>query len=623
MIKKLLRKLILFTIEFIEKIEYQKIDLNQDDISKKILNSLDCNFDVFTDTGWEPAIKIHLTQPYYKWKVKTEFGKQIECADNHIIFDKNMNEIFVKDLKVGDLIQTKDGLEKIISLKFSKSKISMFDLTVNSKNHRYYTNDILSHNTICSGIFIAWYLCFHTDRNILVLANKMDTTKEIIDKIKIIYQNLPFFLKPGIIENAKTQLKFDNGVRLFSQATTKTAAIGFAIHLLYADEFAHIHSNYIESFWRSTYPTLSSSNISRVIITSTPNGLNKFHQIYQSAIEGTNEFKHQRVDWWQVPGRDEEWKRKEIANLGSEELFNQEYGNQFLASSRMLLNSNILLYLKRTCKKYKWKEVFDFDDFEGAYDELKWHPEFDPNTIDKKNDRFVVSIDLGDGVGSDYTIANIFKIETQSRAMIKKIATINDESSFFRLRQVGLWRSNTHSVDDFAYILETLIFSVLNADIVRVVLEINFKGDVLIKKMERNREYYPEIFMHTQHAAGHTYLKPGIKIKADNKEMYARELKNLIKIKRLIPTEMKTFEELGAFGLNSKGRYEAQSGHDDLPMSLINLVPYFDNDVFYEFVSDIFDNQPELVKKLIADKIDGLPDENDTIENIKWLREYM
>ena len=478
--------------------------------------------------------------------------------------------------------------------------------------------------TICSAIFITWYLCFHFDRNIIVLANKMATTTEIIDKIMHVYKNLPYFLKPGVINAAKTSLAFDNGVRLFSQATTKTAAIGYTIHLLYADEFAHVQSNFVEPFWRSVYPTLSSSNISRAIVTSTPNGMsNKFYEIYHNALEGKNEFAPMRVDWWQVPGRDEKWKQREIGNLGSEELFNQEYGNQFLASSRMLLNSQILLYLKRIAKKYVWKEVNDFDDFDGSYDDLKWEPKFDPNSINKKTDRFVFSIDMADGVGNDYTICNIFKIEPQSTSMIRKTSVISDESSFFRLKQVGMWRSNVHSVDDFCYILENLLYNVFSSDCVRVVLEINFKGNVVIEKMSKHRDYYPEIFMHTLHAAGNNFLKAGVKIRSDNKEMFSRELKNLIKNKRIVVNEIKTFEELSAFGLNKSGKYEAQTGHDDCAMSLVNLVAFFDNGAFYEFVEEMFDKQPTLVKNIIQGKINDLPDEGEVKDNLAWLKEFM
>jgi hypothetical protein len=136
----------------------------------------------------------------------------------------------------------------------------------------------------------------------MVMANKGATMVEIIDKIKEVYKHLPFFLKPGIYVNNQTTMRFDNGCRLFGQATTKTAAIGFAIHLLFCDEFAHIPASYIEPFYRSVYPTLSSSKISRFIITSTPNGMNKFYDIYTSALipkgePGSSDFKALRTDY--------------------------------------------------------------------------------------------------------------------------------------------------------------------------------------------------------------------------------------------------------------------------------------------------------------------------------------
>ncbi len=171
-----------------------------------------------------------------------------------------------------------------------------------------------SGKTITTGIFISWYLCFNFDRNVLIIANKLDTTVEIIDKIKTILENLPFFLKPGVLVNNQKNMKFDNGCRLLGQATTKSAAIGFTLHLVYMDEMAHVHPNFLDPFYRSVYPTIASSKISKMIITSTPNGMNKFYEIYHGAISGTNEFKALRVDWFDVPGRDEEWKeRKEGA----------------------------------------------------------------------------------------------------------------------------------------------------------------------------------------------------------------------------------------------------------------------------------------------------------------------
>jgi len=453
--------------------------------------------------------------------------------------------------------------------------------------------------TVTSSIFIAWYLCFHYERNVMVVANKLATTNEIIDKIKIILKNLPFFMKPGTISGGVTGMKFDNGNRLFSQATTKTAAIGFTIHLLFADEFAHIHSNFLLPFYRSIYPTLSSSQISRIIICSTPNGMNLFYEIYQAAIECKNAYNAIRVDWWQVPGRDDEWKRQEIANLGSEELFNQEYGNQFLASSRLLLSSKMLEFLKRTSQKYVMKEMEDFLDYPELGESIKWHPNYDPNRREAKDERIVFAVDIGDGVGRDYSVINIFRLESKSPAMVRKTKDWSDETAFFRLKQIGLFRSNVLSVEEMSKALEILVFNIYHCENCKIVMEINFKGNLVFERMSRNADFYPEIFLYTKHSINNDNLKLGVKIQKDNKESYSRELRNLIDNRRVVINESTTFLELSSFGINSQGRYEAQLGNDDTAMSCVNLVTYFESTDFYEMVEDLYDFSSHEVKKAV------------------------
>ena len=453
--------------------------------------------------------------------------------------------------------------------------------------------------TVTSSIFIAWYLCFHYERNVMVVANKLATTNEIVDKIKIILKNLPFFMKPGTISGGVTGMRFDNGNRLFSQATTKTAAIGFTIHLLFADEFAHIHSNFLLPFYRSIYPTLSSSQISRIIICSTPNGMNLFYEIYQAALEGKNAYNSIRIDWWQVPGRDEEWKRREIANLGSEELFNQEYGNQFLASSRLLLSSQTLEFLKRTSQKYTIKEMEDFLDYPELGEAIKWHPNYDPNRKEVKDERIVFAVDIGDGVGRDYSVVNIFRLETKSPAMIRKTKDWSDETAFFRLKQIGLFRSNVLSVEEMAKALEILVFNIYHCENCKIVMEINFKGNLVFERMSRNADFYPEIFLYTRHSINNDNLKLGVKIQKDNKESYSRELRNLINNRKVVISESTTFLELSSFGINSQGRYEAQLGNDDTAMSCVNLVTFFESTDFYEMVEDLYDFSSPEVKRAV------------------------
>ena len=366
--------------------------------------------------------------------------------------------------------------------------------------------------TITTGIFLTWYLLFNTDKNLMILSNTGATTIEIIDKIKVILSNLPFFLKPGVIVNNQMTLKFDNGCRLFGRNTTKTAAIGFAVHFLYCDEFAHIHANFIDPFWRSVYPTLASSKISRCVITSTPNGQNKFYDIYLAGLEKNNEFKAIRVDWWQVPGRDEAWKLKEIANLGSEDDFNQEYGCQFLSSSKLLLDSRTLQQTKSVTVEYQWQEIYDIDDLGIEYPDLKWHPKFSVDNI-KDTDRFVFSIDTAGGGGgkSDYSIVNIFKLIPTPLLLIDKITSFTDEADFFSLVQVGMYRSNSTDIEVLVPIIETLVYRTMGSDNVRIVLEMDFKGNLVYERMSRHKDFYEDIFVHTKHSENARILKPGLK----------------------------------------------------------------------------------------------------------------
>lgn len=551
------------------------------------------------------------------------------------------------DMKAPDIVYeyTKDELEELAKCASdvvyfgNKYCYSMTDEGIRQIQLRPYQEDMLSAfqdnrfvvmlasrqigKTVTSSIFIAWYLCFHSDRNIMVVANKLATTTEIVDKIKTVLKNLPFFMKPGISAGGVTGMRFDNGCRLFSQATTKTAAIGFTIHLLFADEFAHIHSNFLLPFYRSIYPTLSSSQVSRIIICSTPNGMNLFYEIYQGAIEKRNNYFPIRVDWWQVPGRDEQWRKREVANLGSEELFNQEYGNQFLASSRLLFDASTLMLMKRITKEFVCKETDPFMDYPDMNNNLKWLPTFDPGDQSHANHKFVFAVDVGDGVGRDYSVINIFQLIPQSIPSVRKTRDFVDETSFFRLNQVGMFRSNVHSVEEMSKVLELLVFELFTFENCKVVLEINFKGNIIFEKLSRNKEFYPEIFLYTKQSIANDTLKLGVKIQKDNREIYCRELRNLVRDKKIVLNETRTFEELSSFGINSVGRYESQLGHDDVAMTCVNLVALFESEDLYEMVEEIYDTTSEIYKSAVENRM-ALGDkvEDEFLSAFKMIKEF-
>lgn len=617
-IKLLIRNIILFLIEVIEFIEYRKLNLNENDISKKIIETLDVsneNIEIETDTGFYKITHLHKTQPYKIYKLITSRvinkeelhlkNKELLCADNHIVFNKNMNQVFVKDLKELDHIKTKDGLEYISSIEILNNKVSMFDCTINSSDHRFYTNDILSHNTVSSSFFITWYLSFNIDKNCLIVANKGATVKEIIDKIKIVYENLPFFLKPGILINNVMSMKFDNGCRFMGQNTSKTPGLGFTIHLLYADEFAHIPSNIINHFYRSVFPTLSSSKISRAIITSTAYGMNKFYEIYTGAVKGENEFNPIRVDWFDYPGRDEDWKQKEIANLGSQEEFRQEYENQFFSDSQMAIDRWTMQRLARIKKKYEWYYLDEFE-YEGVnYNNLIWDSKYRDFTFNKL-DKFLLSIDTASGAGKDFSVINIFKVEPLSLAKIRTLRNYEDEGSFFKLIQIGIYRDNHVSIDELSKILKVLIFDFFGEENIKIILEMNHSGaHMIVANLEKHPEYYPELFIHTKHSLNAERLELGVKLNKSNKPLLCSEMGHLIKTSRIVMNEFNSIQEASNFGIDSKGNYKSQLGNDDIIMTCVNAVYFFQSLDYYEIIEDIIDYIDDEKRYLIYEKLEN------------------
>ena len=499
-------------------------------------------------------------------------------------------------------VMTDEGLNYITLRDYQNSVLKEY------QNHRF--NVFLAPRqvgkSITSAIILVWYLLFNHDKNAMILANVGSTAEELMDKIKSIVKGLPFFLKPGIVVNNVMSMKFDNGCRAIAKTTTKTSAIGFTIHFLYMDEFAHIHPNFIESFFRSTYPTVSSSKVSRIIITSTPNGQNKFWEIYQAALTGENTFNPVRVDWWQVPGRDDKWKKDEIANLGSEELFNQEYGNQFLSSSTLLLGSKELQRIKANETEYGWKEVEAFEDLGIRYENFRWHPKFDPNSLEQSGRKFVLSIDLAGGGGGDFTVMNVFKVVPLPKKVIEDLDDFEDESDFFGLLQVGVYRDNEVQVEDFKKLVESTIVDIFEPDRVKILLELNYKGELLMDKLLNNDDIPEEIFVYTKHSETARIKKPGIKYSGNNKLKYCESLRQIIRTNRVIINEKKwTIAELFSFGMNGRGTYSSQSGHDDVAMTLVNLSALFESSDFNDLIEDLYDEIDPTYRRMIEIKVDG------------------
>ena len=447
--------------------------------------------------------------------------------------------------------------------------------------------------TICSSIFIAWYSVFNFDKNSLILSNKGATTREIIDKGKTILEHLPFFIKPGTLKWDVFNSKFDNGCRIIGQTTTKKAAIGFTIHLLFMDEFAHIPANFVDTFYENVYPTVSASTNSKVIITSTPNGFNKFYDIYNAADKGLSEYTPFRVDWWDVPGRDDEWMRQEIANLGSDEAFNRQYGNQFIAGSSLLLNAASLKKLTENQVEFEHQEIPDFDDAELDYSGLLWKPGFNLDEIEEDYNYWVFSVDIAEGVGGDYSVINIFQVKMLDQSDWKSVTTPGSFVDFFAISQIGRFRSNSHTIEEFAKALYILAFDLFFSENVKLIIEWNMFGGELIKRMEtvfpQRNQFDEESIVKFKHRVDAKIKQFGLKVKKDNKPIFCQNFKKYITQNKIQIFDRDTVKESSTFGKLPNGSYAGQLGNDDLIMTCINSSEFFTTLDFSDFVEEIYD----------------------------------
>lgn len=234
-------------------------------------------------------------------------------------------------------------------------------------------------------IFALWMVCFTDDYRVLLIANKESTAINIFKRIRLAYEMLPNFLKPGVVEYAKTGLVLSNGSSIGISTTTSDAARGESINCLLIDEAAFIPAEFMDDFWESVFPVISSSKKSKIFMLSTPNGVgNLFYNIYTDAVADTNGWHHERVDWWEVPGRDEKWKEMTAKALGSTEAFEQEYGNQFRAAGENALDKDQLDVME----KNSLEPILQDD--EGNYKIYKDRQDYHFYTI---------GVDVGEGIG--------------------------------------------------------------------------------------------------------------------------------------------------------------------------------------------------------------------------------
>ena len=532
--------------------------------------------------------------------------------------------------------------------------------------------------TISSSIMMLHFVLFNNNKNVLVTANKLDTAVEVLDKMREIYQRLPFFLQQGILNWNQKFMVFENKSRIKGFATTKTASIGQSADFLYLDEFAYLPDNIADKFYKSVFPTIANIENSKIIITSTPNGFNLFHKLLMEAEKPEGEkssYVAKRVYWWQVPKRfvtyvrllpkkleeynitteqvfehlkqrfpnnnseldyNEEikkwvitifnstdcseddiiresigeiklpqiseittWKKETIKDIGGEEAFNQEFDLRFINSSRSLLDEALIEELTRNKKQFEWKPIEEFDrKLRFSYQDLKWSTDesvYNPQL--RKDYKIVLSIDVAEGLGLDYSVINIFKMIPKPIELINsQKANYKDVLDFVRLEQIGIYRCNIVSVADLAEIVYLLSFEHFNPDNVKSVLEVNTYGNELLAHLPNvfggNNDYGSGVFFRFKHRVDALDEKIGLKV-GENKNLMVKDYQDRLHNRSIIVSEHETIQEMTTFikHTTSAGnvRYAADgSSHDDTVMTLVNLTAIFGKNDFKGIVEDLF-----------------------------------
>ena len=250
--------------------------------------------------------------------------------------------------------------------------------------------------TTMMTIYALWIACFEDDQRILIVANKEQTAISIFSRVRLAYENLPNYIKPGVIEYGKTSMKLANGSSIGISTTSSDAGRGESVNVLILDELAFIPNNLVESFWKSVYPIISASTKSKIFVASTPNGSgNLFHTLYTEAEKGINNWKAEKILWYEVPGRDDKWKHDTIKSIGSEEAFAQEFDCKFLDTGDSFIDE--IFFEKLLAKATEPTYVFD----DGCY--KVWE---EPN----KDHLYTIGVDVAEGVGQNYSVIQVLDI---------------------------------------------------------------------------------------------------------------------------------------------------------------------------------------------------------------------
>jgi hypothetical protein len=355
----------------------------------------------FTDAGYNTNTEKIINQEPVDPSFYYRGSKHVPVAGAQYEFTADM----ITELRrcKEDIIYFAENFFYIVSLDRGKETIQLYEA-----QKRVLRSFVANRNVIvCSSrqigkstmltVFSLWMVCFHEDYRAAIVANKETTAINIFKRIRLAYEQLPNYIKPGVKDYGKTGMTLGNDSSIVVSTTTATSVRGDSLNCVLLDEAAHIEPHLIEEFWSSVIPTISSGKKSKILVVSTPKGVgNKFYEIYSGAESGKlKTWKSERIDWWDFPGRDAEWKQSQIELLGSEEKFHQEFDNTFLDDAASAVGALVIERFKRE----KVDPIWSSDDGEYVVFE---YPDI--------NKLYVIGVDVSEGIGRAASVAQILDV---------------------------------------------------------------------------------------------------------------------------------------------------------------------------------------------------------------------
>ena len=384
--------------------------------------------------------------------------------------------------------------------------------------------------------YLLWYALFNDNVNIAILANKAATAREMLQRLQLSYENLPKWLQQGVVNWNRGSLELENGSKIMAASTSASAVRGMSFNIIFLDEFAFIPTHIADEFFSSVYPTISSGKSTKVIIISTPKGMNMFYKLWHDAEKGKNEYVTTEVHWSEVPGRDAEWKEQTIKNT-SEEQFNQEFECEFLGSVNTLITSSKLKTL-----------VYE--------DPISSNAGLDIFEEPKPEHTYVCTVDVARGITKDYSAFCVV------------------DTTEIPYRMVAKYRNNKIKPLLFPNIIHQVVTTYNHA---YTLIEVNDIGGQVADIMQFDLEYDNLLMCSMRGRAGQVVgqgfsgskVQLGVKMSTTVKKTGCANMKQLIEDDKLIFNDYDIIAELTTF-IQRGQAWEAEEGcNDDLSMCLV------------------------------------------------------